>query len=197
MPSLRSLARVAAEVIEGSRYLKEQAEPAPPPPQAFAAFGEHSQLFAPCTVSGAERISVGNDVVIGELGVLFALDGGRIDIADHVLLERAVYIASAASVVIGPDVRVAGSVSIVDCWYHPSLVDGHGAWPPPTDPMPPPERVVIEEGTRIGTGAIIMPGTTIGAGAQIRAGAVVYDDVPAGAVAHGNPAAIMEGDQRG
>jgi maltose O-acetyltransferase len=40
----------------------------------------------------------------------------------------------------------------------------------------------------IGGGAIILPGVTIGDGAIIGAGAVVTRDVPAGAVARGNPA---------
>lgn len=42
----------------------------------------------------------------------------------------------------------------------------------------------------IGGGAIIVPGVTIGDGAVIGAGAVVTRDVPAGAVAVGNPARV-------
>ena len=42
----------------------------------------------------------------------------------------------------------------------------------------------------IGGGAIILPGVTIGNGALIGAGSVVTRDVPAGAIATGNPARV-------
>jgi acetyltransferase-like isoleucine patch superfamily enzyme len=192
---VRSLARVAAELVEGTRYLRADPAPVGPPAEAFGAFGLGSLLIPPCEISGASRITIGSNVVVGEMGVLLAIEDGEIAIGDDVLLERAVYVASAASVTIADRVRSAGSVSIVDCWYHPSLADGR--WPPTPADAPPPAPVVIGEDVRIGTGAIIMPGTTIGARAHVRAGAVVYTDVPEDAVAHGNPATILEGDQRG
>jgi len=50
----------------------------------------------------------------------------------------------------------------------------------------------------VATDAIILPGVTIGEGAVIGAGAVVREDVPAYALAIGNPAAIhVNGRQRG
>ncbi len=49
----------------------------------------------------------------------------------------------------------------------------------------------IEDYAWIATNAIILPGVTIGRGAVIGAGAVVSRDVPAGAVATGNPARIV------
>jgi maltose O-acetyltransferase len=45
----------------------------------------------------------------------------------------------------------------------------------------------------IGGGAIILPGVNIGDDALIGAGSVVTRDIPAGAVAFGNPARVHTG----
>ena len=52
-------------------------------------------------------------------------------------------------------------------------------------------RTVVEEGASIGANATLLPGVTIGKRAMIGAGAVVVNDVPAGAVVVGNPARIV------
>jgi acetyltransferase-like isoleucine patch superfamily enzyme len=56
------------------------------------------------------------------------------------------------------------------------------------------ERVtgpVIEDGSAIGGGAILLPGTRVGAGALIGAGSVVTKAVPAGTLAMGAPARVI------
>jgi acetyltransferase-like isoleucine patch superfamily enzyme len=55
--------------------------------------------------------------------------------------------------------------------------------------------ITIEDYSWIATNAILLPGVTIGRGAVVGAGAVVTKDVPAGAVAVGNPARLIL-DQR-
>ncbi|HEY4254109.1 MAG TPA: acetyltransferase [Roseomonas sp.] len=52
-------------------------------------------------------------------------------------------------------------------------------------------QVEIGEGALLGAGAVIAPGVRIGAGAVIAPGAVVTRDVPADAIAVGNPARIQ------
>lgn len=47
-------------------------------------------------------------------------------------------------------------------------------------------------GASIGAGAVIMCGITIGEWAMVGAGAVVIEDVPAGATVVGNPARIIK-----
>lgn len=63
-----------------------------------------------------------------------------------------------------------------------------------TDPMwgQVTRPVVIEDYAWIAVGAMILPGVRIGRGAVVGAGAVVSKDVPAYAVAVGNPAVIRE-----
>jgi acetyltransferase-like isoleucine patch superfamily enzyme len=73
--------------------------------------------------------------------------------------EVAAHVEQGADVAIGPDVRFVG-----------------------------PGRIVLGDGCWIGRGARVLPGVQIGAGAVVRPYTVVHDDVPPGAVVHGNPA---------
>ncbi|MDR0851563.1 MAG: 2,3,4,5-tetrahydropyridine-2,6-dicarboxylate N-acetyltransferase [Clostridiales Family XIII bacterium] len=52
--------------------------------------------------------------------------------------------------------------------------------------------VVVEDGVLVGANAVILEGVRIGAGAVVAAGAVVIDDVPAGAVVAGVPAKVIK-----
>jgi acetyltransferase-like isoleucine patch superfamily enzyme len=54
------------------------------------------------------------------------------------------------------------------------------------------ERTVVRRGASIGTNATILGGVEIGERAIVGAGAVVTKNVPAGAVAVGNPARIIK-----
>lgn len=52
--------------------------------------------------------------------------------------------------------------------------------------------VVVEDGVLIGANAVVIEGVRIGANAVVAAGAVVIEDVPAGAVVAGSPARIVK-----
>lgn len=51
--------------------------------------------------------------------------------------------------------------------------------------------IVLGNNVWIGAGAIVLPGVTVGDNSIIGAGAVVTRDVPANAVAVGNPARVV------
>ncbi|MFC7132389.1 MULTISPECIES: acyltransferase [Salinibaculum] len=53
-------------------------------------------------------------------------------------------------------------------------------------------EMTVKDGAAIGAGAVIGPGVTIGKDATVGAGAVVLDDVPAGATVVGNPAESID-----
>lgn len=54
------------------------------------------------------------------------------------------------------------------------------------------EGPVIKKGAKIGINVTVLPGVTIGPGALIGAGAVVANDIPAKAIAYGNPAEVKK-----
>ena len=99
---------------------------------------------------------------------------------------------------LGRDVVVSYQVTIADSDFHPRDPQARRrdaeANAPYGDPATRPEvvnaPVHIGDGAWIGIGAIILKGVRIGAGARVQAGAVVSRDVPPGATAAGNPAAI-------
>lgn len=52
-------------------------------------------------------------------------------------------------------------------------------------------KTVVEAGSSVGSGAVILPGIRIGGNAVVMAGAVVTRSVPPGAIVEGNPASII------
>ena len=125
----------------------------------------------------ARGASVGEDSCIGRAEVTGKLD--RLSIGRSSFMGR-VTIAVHDRVEIGSQVCINDGVVILSASH--SVRDP--AWGQVTKP------VVIEDFVWIAAGAIVLPGVRIGRGAVVGAGAVVSKDVPAYAVAVGNPATI-------
>lgn len=130
----------------------------------------------------------------------FSVDpGGWIEIGDDSELVGAVFMC-ADHISIGRGVLVSYQVTIADSDFHPLDPEARRrdavASAPGGDPSQRPPCITrpvrIDDGARIGIGAIILKGVHIGAGAQVGAGAVVVRDVPAGASVAGNPARVVD-----
>jgi acetyltransferase-like isoleucine patch superfamily enzyme len=161
----------------------------PPPPSAFAAFGEGSWIVPPARVTTPEAIRIGAAVIIHEhawLSVVAAIDGvtPSLTIGDRCSIGRLAHIACVGEVVIEDDVLTSDRIFIGDTY--------HGYQDPERpvkdQPMAYPKTVTIKRGAFLGIGSIVLQGVTVGEHAYVAAGAVVTSDVPAHTLVVGNPA---------
>lgn len=128
--------------------------------------GEGCGISPDAVFSNPERIVLGSRVEIGSRCHIWAGHAsGRIVIGDDCLF--------------GPEVLVTAA----SYRYN----DGH----PVTRQKMDEADVVIGRDVWFGTRAIVLPGATIGDGAIIGAGALVRDDIPAMAIAVGQPARVV------
>ena len=87
-----------------------------------------------------------------------------------------------AGIVIGSGAVVGANVTLLQ---HVTLGERYG------DGRPPHEYPTIEDDAVISVGACVLGGVRVGRGAVVAAQAVVLEDVPAGCVAAGVPAAVV------
>ena len=101
----------------------------------------------------------------------------------------AVVLCAAKRIDIGEGTILGSGSMIIDNDFH--LPEGEFGWTDNGRATAKP--ISIGRGCFVGTRALILKGVTIGDRARIGAGAVVSSDVPAGALAVGNPARIVMG----
>jgi acetyltransferase-like isoleucine patch superfamily enzyme len=111
-------------------------------------------------------------------------DSGKIEIGRCSLLCPGTRIMSATAVTIGDGCMMAQDACITDSDWH-DLYDR-------SLPVGNTEAVQIGNNVWIGDSAIINKGVTIGDNAVIGAGSIVLKDVPANAIAVGNPASVVK-----
>jgi acetyltransferase-like isoleucine patch superfamily enzyme len=163
-----------------------------PSPRDFARCGEGSWIVPPCEVVGADKMSIGESVVILEHSTLRAsqvdpTNGPRLVVGNGVRLGRFLTIVCEVGVVLEDGVSSSDCVAIRDTWRDlagmPDGVGGLGA--------PEPGPVQVGKGAYLGYGCVVGPGVSIGEGAFVGEGAVVVEDVPPFTVVYGNPAVVI------
>jgi len=117
-----------------------------------------------------------------------AFPGASIELGRHVGLNGTT-ISSKRSISIGDDTMIAANTIIVDS-------DFHTLWPPKdrwkTTTSLSDREVVIGKNVWIGMNCLILKGTVIGDNSIIGAGSVVSGEIPANALAVGNPARVIK-----
>jgi acetyltransferase-like isoleucine patch superfamily enzyme len=120
-------------------------------------------------------------------------EGGSVEIGDESHIQPGCRIMGyVGSTRIGKRVEMAPNCA---CYpYNHGIAPGR---PIRSQPLQTKSGIQIGDDAWLGFGVIVLDGVRIGDGAVIGAGAVVTRDVPAGAIAAGNPARIigMRGEQ--
>lgn len=130
-----------------------------------------------------ENVEIGSDVYVGHQTILKGYHTGRMVIGDGTWIGQQCFFHAAGGLTIGCDVGIGPGVRILTSSHrldeldHPILHSGVQFAP-----------VVVEDGSDIGVGAILLPGARVGRGAQVGAGAVVTGAVEPYAIVAGVPA---------
>jgi len=133
-------------------------------------------------------LEVGDRVCIYRDTILETGYGGSLSIGnDSSIHPRCQINAYVSHVQIGNGVMIAPS-----CAFYPY---DHGFLPDKPirkQPLQSKGGIIIEDEAWLGYGTIVLGGVRIGKGAAIGAGSVVTHDIPAGAIAVGNPARVVK-----
>jgi len=121
-----------------------------------------------------EENTIGDNVSIGTLSVV----EHHVEIGNNVRIHSQVFI---------PEYSVLEE----GCWIGPNVVLTNAKYPLSPNAKDSLKGPLIKKGAKIGANATILPGLVIGEEALIGAGAVVVNEIPAGAVVAGNPARII------
>ena len=137
--------------------------------------------------NGGGPIEIGDRTQILDGAFLETGQGGSIRTGSHSRIHRGAHlIAYKEPILIGHDVGIAQNCALYS--YAHGIAPGRPISEQPLESKGP---IIIEDHVWLGVGAIILDGVRIGTGAVIGAGAVVTDDIPAGAIAAGVPARVI------
>ena len=199
MLRLRSRCRstVGRVVRSLSRSLNRAASIGPydPPARRYKRFGQGSIINWPTGNMYGERwISIGDDTMIaGQVTLSAGMMPGQqmmtdpvVIIGDRCLIGRGSAIVGHYRIDIGDDVFTGMNVYITDQNHgYEDIAAPIGIQDPEGDP------VVIGSGSRIGSGAVVLPGARLGKNCVVAANSVVRGEFPSYSVVAGVPAKVV------
>jgi acetyltransferase-like isoleucine patch superfamily enzyme len=154
--------------------------------------GRHFRISRMPYVCGHAQIQIGDNVnFFGKVDIFSGrmFDEPKLIIKDRVDIGHNVIFVVNKEVVIEEDVNVASGARFMDSDAHPrDTAERIADLPPRLEEIKP---VRICRRAWIGQNAFILKGVTIGEGAIIGVNSVVVTDIPAYAVAMGNPARVV------
>ncbi len=118
-------------------------------------------------------------------GKFTAVEPKNIRLGVNVAINPDVFMLGRVGITIGDNVVLSVRCMLIDAGLSPDRVTSaslrqHGGSP-----------IIVEEGSWIGAGAIILQGVTVGRHAVVGAGSVVTRDVAPNTVVAGNPARLL------
>lgn len=133
----------------------------------FKYFGEGADFRAGAYAIHCSNISIGKNVVVRPLTMMFADEFAQITLEDNVMMGAGVHFY------VNNHKFDRRDIPLIDQGYYPS------------------KDICVKDGAWIGANAVILPGVTIGKNAVVGAGSVVTKSVPDYSVAVGCPARVV------
>ncbi|MCO6281272.1 2,3,4,5-tetrahydropyridine-2,6-dicarboxylate N-acetyltransferase [Staphylococcus epidermidis] len=182
-------------------------------PESFKVFGsEHSKVIF-CEADEWKQFYQQNHSLITELEIEMDRRNSAIPLKDltntNARIEPGAFIREQAIIEDGAVVMMGATINIGAIVGEGTMIDmnatlggrattgknvhvGAGAVLAGVIEPPSASPVVIKDNVLIGANAVILEGVRVGAGAIVAAGAIVTQDVPAGAVVAGTPAKVIK-----